>query len=211
MAKKPKQKYYVVWKGANPGIYTTWADCQSQIAGFPGAKYKSFPTKEEATQMFRNGYEAYQILQSKSSTAKVRSAGNIIQNSISVDAACSGNPGLMEYRGVITTSGQEIFKMGPFQHGTNNVGEFLGIVHGLALLYKKQNSNTAIYTDSKTAMAWIRKGKMNSKLERIQANKPLFELVDKAENWLKTHNFKTEIIKWETKVWGEIPADFGRK
>ena len=43
-----KQKYYVVWKGVNPGVYDSWTDCQLQIKGYDGAQYKSFETKEEA-------------------------------------------------------------------------------------------------------------------------------------------------------------------
>ena len=42
-------------------------------------------------------------------------------------------------------------------------------------------------------------------------NQPLFELIERAEKWLRTHKFSTQIVKWETKAWGEIPADFGRK
>jgi ribonuclease HI len=42
-------------------------------------------------------------------------------------------------------------------------------------------------------------------------NQQLFELIERAEQWLKSNTFLTKIVKWETKVWGEIPADFGRK
>jgi ribonuclease HI len=116
----------------------------------------------------------------------------------------------MEYRGVDTKTKKEIFKQGPFEEGTNNIGEFLAVVHGLALL-KKKSSNCIIYTDSKTAMSWIKKQTCNTKLERNNKNKTLFELVDRAVNWLKNNSYTTKIVKWETKAWGEIPADFGRK
>ena len=135
---------------------------------------------------------------------------NIVWDSLSVDAACSGNPGNMEYRGVDTATGFEFFRMGPFRQGTNNVGEFLALVHGLADL-KRKGKNTPIYSDSKIAMGWIKKKKSATKLKRVPANAKLFELIQRAELWLKNNTFENKIMKWQTKEWGEIPADFGRK
>lgn len=207
-----KKKWYVVWVGANPGIYENWAECKSQIQGFPNAKYKSFETMAEAQTAFRSS--STQISYAKSS--KTISSANvpksqIIIPSLSVDAACSGNPGIMEYRGVKTSDGTEIFRKGPFKMGTNNIGEFLALVHGLAFLKQLGKQEIPIYTDSKTAMAWIRNKKAKTNLTRTKQNEELFELVERAENWLFENKFKTPIIKWETKSWGEIPADFGRK
>ena len=34
---------------------------------------------------------------------------------------------------------------------------------------------------------------------------------ERATKWLKENNYSATIKKWETKKWGEIPADFGRK
>ena len=136
-----KQKYYVVWDGNNPGIYDSWAECQLQIKGYPGAKYKSFKTKAEATQAFRDGFGSHiGTKKTKSKSAKVIAKSNpdIIQHSLSVDAACSGSPGILEYRGVWTDTSQQVFHVGPFPYGTNNVGEFLALVHGLSLLQKKK-------------------------------------------------------------------------
>jgi len=116
----------------------------------------------------------------------------------------------MEYRGVDTKTKKQLFIQGPFEQGTNNIGEFLALVHGLSFL-KKHQSDRIIYTDSKTAMSWVRKKQCNSKLERTAKNKPVFDLVDRAVSWLKNNDYSTTIVKWETKAWGEIPADFGRK
>jgi ribonuclease HI len=127
-----------------------------------------------------------------------------------VDAASSGNPGRMEYRGVDTESQKQIFHKGPFENGTNNIGEFLALVHGLALL-KQKNSNRIIYTDSRTAISWVNKKQCNTKLARNADNAVMFQLVDRAVLWLKNNTYITTIVKWETKAWGEIPADFGRK
>ena len=138
------------------------------------------------------------------------STGAHQHHSISVDAASSGNPGKMEYRGVDTKSKKQLFIQGPFEEGTNNIGEFLAIVHGLAFL-KKINSDKIIYTDSRTAISWVKKKNCNTKLEPNEKNSALFELIDRAIIWLKNNTYKTPIVKWETKAWGEIPADFGRK
>ena len=211
---KSNQKYYTVWRGHKTGVFESWTDCQLQIKNFQGAQYKSFSTKALAKKAFEGNYKDY-IGKSKkvkelSSAAERKKIGRPDYNSLSVDAASSGNPGVMEYRGVDTETKAQFFHKGPFQEATNNIGEFLALVHGLALL-KKENSNKILYTDSRTAMSWVKKKKCNTKLTRTKANQPVFELVDRAERWLKNNTFKTKIIKWETKAWGEIPADFGRK
>lgn len=208
-----KQKFYVVWKGKIPGVYTSWDDCKKQITGYPEAVYKSFKDKTLAEKAFHEGSENYigmdeRILNFTDEQRQL--VGNPIPNSISVDAACSGNPGVLEYRGVHTSTGREIFKKGPFPEGTVNLGEFLALVHGIAWL-KQKNSNKAVYSDSRTAMSWVRKKKINTKLERNRKNDELFQLVDRALIWLNNNTFDNPILKWETKYWGEIPADFGRK
>ncbi len=205
-----KKKYYVVWVGAHPGVYDSWDECKEQITAFPGAKYKSFLSNTEATLAYRNGPSQY--LGSKSKRKNTLSSRSCIQrNTISVDAACSGNPGAMEYRGVITDTGREIFRKGPYRNATNNIGEFLALVHILALLHKREDTSTVIYSDSRTAMAWVRKTKANTKHFENNDNPKLEKLVMRAENWIKKHGVKNEILKWHTKEWGEIPADFGRK
>jgi ribonuclease HI len=211
---KKKKKYYTVWKGHNTGVFEKWDDCKAQIKNFEGAQYKSFETFDAAKKALKGNYKDY-IGKSKKFTsglteAQLKKIGLPNYNSISVDAASSGNPGIMEYRGVDTKTKKQLFIQGPFPEGTNNIGEFLAIVHGLALL-KKNESERFIYTDSRTAMSWVRKKTCNTKLERSAKNEKLFELVERAVAWLKTNTFKTTIVKWETKAWGEIPADFGRK
>lgn len=129
---------------------------------------------------------------------------------LAVDAACSGNPGVMEFRGVIADTGIEVFHRGPFPQGTNNIGEFLALVLGLAYL-KTHNLPWNLYTDSVTALAWLRQRKCKTKLPRTPQNEPLFQMVAKAEAWLRANTYTTRIYKWDTERWGEIPADFGRK
>ncbi|MBK8055585.1 MAG: ribonuclease H family protein [Saprospiraceae bacterium] len=211
MAKK--QKYYVVWEGFTPGIYMTWDECKTQITGHPSAKYKAFENRAEAEFAQKRNYFEFvnkAALPKKESGMK-QSRSAIIADSISVDAACSGNPGLMEYRGVETQSGKQLFHQGPFKNGTNNIGEFLGLVHGLAMLKKLKNDHTTIYSDSLIAIKWVKIKKAKTKLEVTDDNKILFELIERAENWLKENTYSNPIIKWDTVSWGEIPADFGRK
>ena len=212
MAKNNKSKYYVVWVGRKPGIYKSWPDCQAQVMSFPDAKYKSFKSQSEAEAAYKNDAKEY-INRNKKNTNTIQKSinRNIIADSISVDAACSGNPGLMEYRGVNTISKEELFLKGPYQQGTNNIGEFLALVHGLALLKKQNNTSSIIYTDSKTAMSWVRNKKLKTTLKKTERNKELFEMMERALSWLNNNDYVTKIIKWETAKWGEIPADFGRK
>ena len=209
-----KKKYYTVWKGHKTGVFESWDDCKAQITNFEGAQYKSFLTFDAAKKALNGNYKDYigksKSFKSELSPEHLKKIGQPNYNSISVDAASSGNPGKMEYRGVDTKTKKQLFIQGPFEEGTNNIGEFLAIVHGLALL-KKNNSDKIIYTDSKTAISWVKKKACNTKLVQNDKNKSLFELVERAVHWLKINDFKTVIVKWETKAWGEIPADFGRK
>ena len=206
-----KQKYYVVWQGHNPGIYLSWEKCNAQVKNYPNARYKAFDTKQLAEEAFLHG----PVKSSKNSSLKKSSPGkkwlDSYSNSISVDAACSGNPGIMEYRGVWTADKTEIFHFGPVKDGTNNIGEFLAIVHALALLKKKNDSTTPIFSDSKIAISWVKKKKANTKVKLTGHNTVLFDMLDRAENWLAENAWKNPLLKWETESWGENPADFGRK
>ncbi len=208
-----KNKYYVVWQGVEPGIYDSWTDCQQQIKGYPGARYKGFKSKGEAEEAFTQSYDEFISDVKKGPGAKPVSleqySDDIVWDSIAVDAACSGNPGVMEYQGVDTKTGMRLFHK-KFDKGTNNIGEFLALVHGLAQL-KKEERTIPIYTDSKIAMNWVKRKHCGSKLKRSPSTKLLFELVHRAEQWLKSNTYENKILKWETKLWGEIPADFGRK
>jgi len=200
-----KQKFYVVWKGNKPGIYKSWKECQTQIKNVKGALFKSFKDIELAEKAFRLGYNTY-----KEELVVNDNFDRPDLNSISVDAASSGNPGIMEYQGVDTNTKEVLFKMGPFNNVTNNIGEFLALVHGIAIL-EKQSDKKIIYSDSITAMSWVRKKHCQTKLKRNKENEEVFVLVERAITWLKENNYSVIIKKWNTKNWGEIPADFGRK
>ena len=205
----PKPKVYVVWKGRRTGIFTSWDECSAQVTGFPEAEYKSFGSLDAAKAAF-SGSPKDHFGKPATSQQWLFSTIKPVIPSLCVDAACSGSPGPVEYRGVETKSGRQIFKLGPFQGGTNNIGEFLAIVHALAWM-KESGKDWPIYTDSKTALSWLKSGKAKTALRRSQLNEKLFELIAKAESWLRDHPDRIQALKWDTELWGENPADFGRK
>ena len=227
-----KQKFYVVWNGAEDGVYTSWEACKEVVEGFPGAKYQAFKTEAEAEEAFEMGYEKFKAPQPPKgegcrdvpqenekndkgcvSPPPSRAGGlpsPAINEAIAVDAACSGNPGKMEYRGVYLRTGKEIFHYGPVW-GTNNIGEFLAIVHGLALLKQKGLHTMPIYSDSVNAQLWVKRKKCKTTLERNEKTEELYQVIERAEKWLRENTYRNPIIKWPTEEWGEIPADFGRK
>ena len=215
-----KNHYYVVWKGHSPGVFDSWEACKKEIEGFAGALYKGFPDKESAEKAFNEGFKGFEKKPAAQvSTAEVKP----ISPAIAVDAACSGNPGKMEYRGVFVDFGTEpvtatdLFHSPVFENGTNNIGEFLAIVHALSY-QKKYKVCFPIYSDSVNAQKWVREKHCKTKLEPNDQNQYLFELVDRAEHWLRENDqwlkenaLKMPVLKWKTEIWGEIPADFGRK
>lgn len=211
MAQK-KQKYYVVWKGHHPGIYESWSECQQHIHDYPSPIYKSFDNIEEANKAYRDDPFKYIGQKGKKNLRELSLSEKDKPNlySLSVDAACSGNPGIMEYQGVFTDTSTPVFHVGPFPQATVNIGEFLALVHALAYL-KKNKLDMPVYTDSRTAMSWVKKKQIKTKLERNEHTEKLFQLVDRALFWLHKNSYQSDILKWETGVWGEIPADFGRK
>ena len=210
MSNKPK--YYVVWQGREPGIYLTWDECKAQVHGAEGARYKSFPTMEEAEKAYAEGAPPIErrAKNSELRTQNLDFSDEIIQDAYAVDAACSGNPGMMEYRGVDVKSGIQLFHFGPIM-ATNNIGEFLAIVHALAL-QKQQGTSYPIYSDSRNALLWIKAHKCRTKLELNDKTAKAHELIARAEKWLDSNDYSEfKILKWNTDRWGEIPADFGRK
>lgn len=232
MAKKPK--FYVVWRGLVPGVYESWEECEAQVKGYEGAVYKSFKTREEALTaelqdpadyigtkgtdtLSGSGKPTPQSAPQRIAAPEGRTvtmpSGEVLKiiehEAIAVDAACSKNPGPMEYRGVYLRTGKEIFHFGPIE-GTNNIGEFLAIVHALAILEQKGLKMT-IYSDSRNAINWVRRKQCKTTLARNSRTEQVYAMIARAETWLKAHRVTCPILKWETQEWGEIPADFGRK
>ena len=211
-----KNKYYVVWQGRNPGIYDSWEACKKEVEGCNGAKYKGFPDRLTAETAFQKGPEEYWGKDVAPVVDLSKAAEQPVSPAIAVDAACAGNPGKMEYQGVFVDFGTQpattvnLFKSPVFENGTNNIGEFLAIVHALAWM-KKKHVQYPIYSDSVNAQLWIKQKKCKTKLQPNAKNEYLFQLIARAENWLNNNTIDVPILKWKTEIWGEIPADFGRK
>lgn len=212
-----KNKYYVVWAGRDTGVFDSWEECKLQVENFPEARYKAFPTQEAAIEAYRSGELSSElsvirsIATHKSPQVNYSAFPEIKTDAIAVDAACSRNPGPVEYRGVDISTGSQIFHVGPLQGGTNNIGEFLAIVHALALLHKQGRTSVTVYSDSISGMAWVRNRKVNTTLQPTSENAYIRELMRRALSWLAAHPRHNPVLKWDTEKWGEIPADFGRK
>lgn len=238
---KAKQKWYVVWRGKQPGIYTTWADCEAQVKGAQASLYKAFDTQQEAEAAFAgNPYDYIGQRRDSAVQPSDNAAGGpsgcpskgpagcpppppayrhdtvlplppaVTADAWAVDAACAHNPGPMEYRGIDLRTGAVVFHFGPI-YGTNNIGEFLAIVHAMALMTQRGERRT-IYSDSVNAMSWVKQRCCKSKLEQNARSQQAWQLIERAVAWLKSHDVTPfPLRKWETHLWGEIPADFGRK
>lgn len=201
----------MVWKGRKTGIFTNWAECSAQVSGFNGAEYKSFEDRRQAEEAFRGAFEDYKGKRTTTlSPETLAIIGDPIADSYCVDAACTGNPGPMEYRCVHTSTCKQLFHQGPFENGSNNIGEFLAIVHALAL-FKQRGVAAPIYSDSETALSWVKKQHCKTKLVKDESNTEIFDLIARAESWLTENSYDNPLLKWNTNAWGEIPADFGRK
>lgn len=203
-----QNKHYVVWKGRKTGLFSSWPEAEAQVRGFMGAQYKAFESLEEARRALAGTYQDY--LGKKIGQDRLLHVPPPITPSYCVDAACSGNPGLLEYRCVDTATGKEIFHRGPLAQGTNNVGEFLAIVEAL-MLCKEKGYPWPIYSDSVNAIAWVKAKKAHTHLKRVPQNAVLFDRIAWAEDWLCSNTYCNPILKWQTESWGENPADFGRK
>ena len=214
-------KYYVVFRGHNPGVYDNWEEVKEQIQGFSNALFKGYQTSEEAAGAYRNftgaedREELFRLItlpnsHPDSTPIPWQENPEIDHDAWAVDASCQGNPGPMEYRCVDLSTGDVVFQMGPFEDATNNIGEYLALVHAMALMAQKGEYHN-IYSDSQTALSWWRNKKVKTQLQTTSRNQKVFELLGRASNWVLTHQFPQRVIKWNTQRWGEIPADYGRK
>ena len=187
---KNKQKWYVVWSGTEPGVYSTWAECKQRIHGIAGAKYKSYDSLAEAEAAYAAGYQApkrktggeVRVSNLRLTPEQLSEFPEIDPQSIAVDAACSGNPGKMEYRCVYVFADPSMPK-----------------------------GQTVVYSDSRNAMLWVRQKKCKTTLPHTPQFAQAHDMIARAEKWLNENAVTNRVVKWETKRWGQIPADFGRK
>jgi ribonuclease HI len=210
---KSKPKWYVVLKGRIPGIYTDWETAKAQIDGFPGPVYKGFESEKTAQEAWKN--KRFPTVGDPGQTSISGFSGGVGKKNppqghfVIVDASALGVPGPTEYQGFLMPEKKLLFS----KHiglATNNIGEFLAIVHALALLYKN-DSPLPVYSDSMTALSWVAKRKVKTNLDKTAETTEAWDLIERGEKWLQTHQFTNRVFKWETELWGENPADYGRK
>jgi ribonuclease HI len=200
--------WYVVWRGRVPGVYATWEEARAQVHSFSGARYRAFKDRQQAELAFAAGPEA--DLSALALDWRRQHLPPEALQGYAVDAAWNAQTKTMHYRGVRIADDQEIFHHGPFEDATNNVGEFLAVVEGLDWL-KQRGLRAPIYTDSLNAMQWVSERRCNTALVPTARNAELFARVAWAERWLREHADHAPVHKWRTELWGENPADFGRK
>lgn len=212
-----KKKFYVVWEGKQRGIFDNWNDCRKSVEGFGGALYKSFSSREEAVEAFKMPYGGCTSKTKKQKSGQKKACTTSSyrakpSSGIAVDGACSRNPGSAEYRGVRIDSGEVCFSHPPIL-ATNNIVEFLAIVHAMALCLKNNDKSTPIYSDSRNAIIWVNAGKCKTTLAPSEQYAEAHALIQRAEIWLANHPLQQRppLRKWETEDWGENPADYGRK
>ncbi len=208
-----KQKFYVVWKGRETGIFNSWDECTKQIHGYAGAVYKSFKTRQLAEEAYNSNSKEFigkDIFETELTEDQLKLIGDPILDSISVDAAWNTMTGVIEYQGVDTKTRKQLFHAGPFEDGTVNIAEFLTIVHALAYC-KQRNITIPIYSDSRNAIGWVADKQARTNHKRTETSEKVFQLIDRALAWLNANEYSNPILKWETRAWGENPADFGRK
>ena len=209
-------KFYVVWVGNKTGVFSSWNECKESVVGVPGAKYKSFGTRIEAETALKAG----PVISKKLVGERILPPEIKLSPSgfaIAVDGACSGSTTIGEFKGVLMPAMKELFLMGPFEHSTNNIMEFLAIVKAFRWL-KIKGIRMPVFSDSRIAIGWI-----NGTAECKTNNMPPFGSllhteICKAHRWLREaerlgilQEFKELLFKWDTAKYGEIPADFGRK
>lgn len=200
-----RRKVYVVWKGRRPGVYDSWDEARAQVEGFADARYKAYPSRAAAEAAFRRGLSAGQ----PPAWALVPHGPRT--PALAVDAAAPGPQGPATYRGVaLYPDGrtQEVFRVGPLPGLTANAGEFLALVHALRWL-TQQGLDWPVYTDSRIARGWLTQGRARTR-HRPQRG-PGAQALRQAEAWLARHGIPRAVLPWDTRAWGEIPADFGHK
>ncbi|MFZ2209286.1 MAG: ribonuclease H family protein [Porticoccaceae bacterium] len=194
----PPKKYYVVWVGKVPGIYTSWPVAERQIKGFPGAKFKSFPTLALAEEAYALGKPAT-VRKPASPRAKVAATGerSIAAIEIYCDGACDPNPGKAGTGiAVYKNSALDALWYGLYNPaGTNNMAELLGLQHSLVFAKRwiESGQTVAILCDSKYAIecvttwafgwkanGWKRKGGEIMNLDLIRSAHALYvEIADR--------------------------------
>lgn len=211
-----KNKFYVVWKGRETGVFTDWTEVSKLIKGFRNAEYKGFANKESAELEFQLGSPSGR---SKINEVKVSEKPEGASSKtkapdyecLTVDGSYLGSKNMMQYRCVWNASGEEVFGTKPILGGNQNIAEFLALVGAMKYRVVTKQYDLHIYSDSKTALSWVRNKKIKSTYDLGQLDEIVQNRIYGALEFISKSGVAKNLFKWESALWGEIPADYGRK
>ena len=208
------KKFYVVWKGRETGIFTTWAKCKSLVDGFGGAKFKSFPTLGEAESAFGKKSTApkAKIVKKSSKLKSVPLSQEQIDAmpfdvKIYTDGACEPNPGEAG-TGLAVYENNKLTELwyGLYQSfGTNNTAELHGLNQALLLAKEKltKGRSVGVFCDSKYsincitkwAYGWEKKGwtKSGGEIKNLDIIKPAYSLYQDISSQITIHHVKGHV------------------
>lgn len=156
-------KFYAVAKGVQPGIYTSWSECEKQVKNFKGSLYRSFTNKEEAqtylNQMIEAERKANAVVEGKgwevyvdgsySPEVENYAAGAVIlKDGHIVEEICllGQNPALAK----------EMGQSKDFSSARNVAGECLGMVQALKYVLEQNEEKAVVaYYDYLGLSAWL--------------------------------------------------------
>jgi ribonuclease HI len=203
------QKYYVVWQGRETGIFNDWASCKKQIDHFPGARYKSFTTQQEAQAAFKAGV-GKSTTTTKSVSNGFKKAPGIktyteadikaiqVDTKIYTDGGCEPNPGKAG-SGMAVYRNEQLAELwyGLYNpHGTNNTAELNALCQAMRMAEQelKHKRSVVIFCDSKYAIqcitqwatGWQKKGwkKPGGEIKNLELIQQMFALYQTLKNEL---------------------------
>lgn len=113
----------------------------------------------------------------------------------------------MAYKGFNESTNKWIFKVKYKGYCTQNVADFMAIVHALHYC-KINNIDLPIYNDNLVAIKWVKDKKVNSLLIKTKENHELFQSFENALVILKQNDFLNPILFWKKKELGNIKNPF---
>lgn len=211
-----KNKFYVVWKGRDTGIFTSWSEVNELIKGFSGAEYKSYADQETAELEFSLGSPKGRSNDENHTTTKLKEEPSDDHKApdhecLTVDGSYLGGKKIMQYRCVWNQSKEEVFSTKPIEGGNQNIAEFLALVGAMKYRVSTKQYDLHIYSDSQTALSWVRNCKIKSSYDLSQLDEVVQERIYGALKFIAKSGVRKNLYKWDSALWGDIPADYGRK
>lgn len=205
-----KKKFYVVWSGRLPGVYTNWPQAQAQVDKFPGARYKSFPSEAEALAAFAGGVapeSQSSVVKQNRAAAKTAVDIDAVDVAVFCDGGCEPNPGE-------AGSGVAVYKCGQLYelwyglynpNGTNNTAELNALYQSMLIAKQAidEQKSVAVLSDSqysincvtKWAPGWQRQGwvRPSGEIKNLQLIQQCFELYQQIEGRFELRHVKAHV------------------